>query len=287
MAPAAAPPPSAGLLLLSLADGSVRAVRALGEDPVAVALSPDGRRAYVSDNAPGIVRAVDLPSLRVLWETQVGGRPGPLLAAGEQVLVSLFEAGQVAALAAADGSPLARHPVGRGPGQLAVVAGAVLVACADGRLWGLDGTSRPAGAGFGLAAGPGGAWTADYADGRLVRAEDGLAVALPPGLHPFWLTAAGGGVLAAAEGDDEDRDAGAVLELDAGLRLQPRAAARDPDQVEAAGGRLFVAAHADRHVLVVESGSSRRWVWAPGAAPVAVAPDTALGLLLVVTDARE
>jgi len=63
--------------------------------------------AYVSDNRPGRVRAIALPSLRVLWTTDVGGRPGPLLATLDAVYVSLFDAGQVAELAVADGAVIA------------------------------------------------------------------------------------------------------------------------------------------------------------------------------------
>ena len=69
------PPPASGLLLLDLAQGGVRGTLSLGADPLAVALSPDGRTAYVSDNAPGAVDAVSLPDLRLRWSTRTGGRP--------------------------------------------------------------------------------------------------------------------------------------------------------------------------------------------------------------------
>jgi hypothetical protein len=241
--------------------------------------------AYVSDNRPGRVRAVALPSLRVLWTVDVGGRPGPLLASLDALYVSLYEAGQVAELALADGAVVARHAVGKGPGQLALAGGAVLVHCADGEVWDLAGGHRPGGgAGFAL----GGGWSAAYASGALLRLADGASLASPPHLHPFWLAPGSGSTAyAAAEGDDEDRDPGAVLVV-AGDRVDILAPARDPDQVAYLAGRVFTAAHADHEVLVLDAaGQAPARHWAAGSSPVALATDPRLGLLIVVVNATE
>jgi hypothetical protein len=131
-------------------------------------------------------------------------------------------------------------------------------------------------------------WVGGYAAGTLKRLEDGLVVTLPPHLHPFWLTAGPGDALyVAAEGDDEDRDPGAVLELAHGT-VRSLAAARDVDQVEVAAGRVYAAAHGDRAVIVLDATSGAvLGRWARGTNPVALAADPQLGVLVVVTDARE
>jgi hypothetical protein len=283
--PSGARAPAAGLLLLGLADGSLRAQQALGEDPVSVELAADGAVAYVSDNRPGRVLAIALPSLHVLWSADPGGRPGPLLATLDALYVSLFEAGQVAELAPADGAVVARHNVGKGPGQLALDGGAVLVHCEDGEVWDLAGGHRPGGGpGFAL----GGGWSAAYDSGTLLRLADGATLASPPHLHPFWLApGAGSTAYAAAEGDDEDRDPGAVLVLADG-RVDVLARPHDPDQVAYLAGRVFTAAHADHEVLVLDAaGKAAPRHWAAGSGPVALATDPRLGLLIVVVNARE
>ena len=284
---APAPPPAAGLLVYGL-DGGLRASAALGRDPLAVALASDGATAYVSDNAAGVVRAVAVPRLRLRWQAAVGGRPGPLLAVAGRLLVSLFESAQVAELDPSDGRLLARHPVGPGPGQLLLAAGRVLVACSDGRVWDLAGGSRPAGPGFALGLGAGGTWASDQAGGALVRLEDGRRLQLPPGLHPFWAAAGPEGSLwVTAEGADEDADPGAVVVVDGSLRPRVVAAPRDPDALAAAGGRVYVAAHGERELLVLDSAGRRLATWGRGSSPVAVAVDTRQALLVVVTNARE
>lgn len=284
--PAGAPstPPAAGLLLLGLADGSPRGVLALGGDPVAVEVSADGATAFVSDNRGGRVLALALPSLRTVWTSDVGGRPGPLLAGLDAVYVSLYDAGQVAELAAADGTVRARHPAGRQPGQLSIGAGgSVLVHGAEG-VRDLDGGGHGGGAGFAL----GGGWSGDYDTGTLLDLDSGSTLPSPPHLHPFWLTAGPGTTAyAAAEGDDEDHDPGAVLEVTPnGVRTLARP--KDPDQVAYLSGRVFTAAHADHEVLVLDAaGRAAPQHWAVGSAPVALATDPRLGLLIVVVNAAE
>ncbi len=278
-----ASPPSAGLLLLSLADGSERARLSFGQDPLAVVVDETANVAYVSDNAPGDVYAVALDRPRVLWKTQVGGRPGPLLLSGGHLLTSLYADGMVAELDAGSGQVLKRYTVGKGPGEL---AGAGQVACADGTVWDLAGHALPAAPGFALAAGPGGLWTADYNGGALVRVSDGARVALPAHAHAFWLaTGVADDLLVAAEGGQEDQDPGLVLRMGDDLRPRVVAVARDPDQVAEAGGQLFVAAHGDRAVKVVQGGALA--TWSRGAGVVALAPAPQLGLLVVLVNARE
>jgi hypothetical protein len=281
-------PPAAGLVLVGISDGAFRGQLALGSDPVAVTISADGRTAYVSDNQPGIVYAISLPELKVRWKTVVGGRPGPLLAGLDFVFVSLYEAGRVAELDARSGTVLNQHRVGPAPGQLVLDDGRVQVACGDGRVWDLEGASRPGGRGFGLAAAGGQLWSTDYEGGALVRVGDGIRVALPPGLHPFWLSAGPNDrILIAAEGADEDRDPGAALLMDRSLTLTNLAVARDPDLVLEWDQRVYIAAHAERRVTVLGKAPGRVSHWMPGAAVVALAVDPGLGLLVAVTNAGE
>jgi len=278
-----AAPPSAGLLLLSLADGSERARLSFGQDPLAVVVDETANIAYVSDNAAGDVYAVALGKPRVIWKTLVGGRPGPLLVSGGHVLTSLYSDAAVAELAAGSGQFLRRYSVGRGPGEL---AGEGQVACADGTVWDLAGHTTRAGPGFALAAGPGGLWTSDYDGGALVRVSDGARVSLPPHAHAFWLaTGVAHDLLVAAEGDREDQDPGFVLRMGDDLRPRVVGVARDPDQVAEVGGKLFIAAHGDRAVKVVQGGATA--TWSRGAGVVALAPAPQLGLLVVLVNARE
>lgn len=252
-------PPAAGVMLLSLSSGALVRQRAVGEDPLAVTLAPDGGIAYVVDNELGDVFALRLPALTQAWRTHVGGAPGPALVAGGTLYVSEYDTGLAAALDRRTGRPLGTLAVGPHPGELVLHDGAVTAA---------------GGAGFGLADVAGSLWTW----GRL---------ATLPGLHPFWLQAGRPGeLLATEEGTPEDTAAGAVLAIDtANGDVSTIATPRDPDEVVRAGADVFIAAHGDRDVLVLRSGEPVRW--AQGAEAVAVAPDTRLGLLVVVTDADE
>ncbi|TMF84708.1 MAG: hypothetical protein E6I08_15145 [Chloroflexi bacterium] len=174
--PATAPfsPPSEGVLLVGLADGSQRGQLALGGDPLAVEVSGDGGTAYVSDNRGGRVLALSLPALRKLWTAEVGGRPGPLLATLDTLYVSLYDAGEVAELDPATGAVRARHPAGRQPGQLALdPGGAVLVESAEG-VRDLDGRARGGGPGFAL----GGGWSAAYDSGVLTQVGSGFEISV-------------------------------------------------------------------------------------------------------------
>jgi hypothetical protein len=267
-APASAPPE--GVLLLTLG-GGFRGSRALGGDPIAVAVSSDGRTAFIADNAGGWVRALSVPELEPRWTARVSGRPGPIVVSGTSVLVSLFGAAEVLELAAADGSVIAHHPACIGPGQIVMTMRGVMTACAA--------------QGFGAAWSGMTLWRADAA-GAVLKGEE--RIPLPPHMHPFWLEADGsGGVLVAAEGDREDRDPGAVFEVGADAEVRRLLTARDPDQVLLAGDRLLVAAHGERAVLAADRSGTATGRWAPGSAPVALAADAPLGLLVVVTNARE
>jgi DNA-binding beta-propeller fold protein YncE len=272
-APAAVP--QTGLLLLDLRTGSVRGSAAVGEDPLAIAVAPDGRTAYVSDNAPGLVRAVSLPELKVRWTAHTGGRPGPILVTLDEILVSVYETNEIVALDPATGAIGARTPTCAGPGQLALVKGAVVAACAA------DG-------GFALVALGQESWIGLYSTGALKRREDGTVVPLPPHLHPFWLSAGPGNALfVAAEGDDEDHDPGGVIEV-RGSEVRILSTARDVDQVEVAAGRVFAAAHGERAILVLDAVTGAAQArWAQGTNPVALAADLPLGVLVALTDARE
>jgi DNA-binding beta-propeller fold protein YncE len=287
-APATHTFPATGLVLLSLKDGSPRGSANIGSDPVAVITSDDGAMAYVADSSPGDVYAVTLPALEVAWKTHVGGAPFGLLLTGGRLLVSLFSGAAVVELDPARGTLLSIHPVAQGAGAMAVASdGRVVVAGASGHLSYLDGTSTPAGNGYGVANVGGTIWTADFHGAALVRTVDHQRVALPLAVSPFWLApGAPGTLLVAAEGANEDSDPGAVLayETTAGTFVV-LARPRDPDQVVWSGSKVLVAAHGDRQVLSIDSGTIK--AWGQGAAAVALAPDAPLGLLVVAVNAHE
>ncbi|HVC77200.1 MAG TPA: hypothetical protein VND96_11880 [Candidatus Micrarchaeaceae archaeon] len=280
--------PATGLLLLSLSDGSQRGSATIGSDPVAVITSDDGGIAYIADSSPGDVYAVTLPALKVAWKTHVGGAPFGLLLNGGRLLVSLFSGAAVVELDPARGTLLSSHPVAQGAAAMAVADdGRVVVAGVRGQLSYLDGTSIPAGAGFGVANVGGQIWTADFHAAELVRTVDHHRVSLPLAVSPFWLApGAPGTLLIAAEGAHEDSDPGAVLTYEAtGGNFVVLARPRDPDQVVWSGSKVLIAAHGDRQVLSIEAGKIT--AWAQGAAAVALAPDAPLGLLVVAVNAHE
>jgi outer membrane protein assembly factor BamB len=279
--------PATGLVLLSLNDGSRRASASVGTDPVAVIVAANGDMAYVADSSPGDVYAVSLPSLTVAWKRHVGGAPFGLLLNGGRLLVSLFSGAAVVELDPASGAKLASHTVVQGPAAMSVaVDGRVIVAGTSGRVGYLDGTSVPAGNGFGVAVVNGQIWTADFQRADLVRAGD-HRVALPLHVSPFWLAPGGmTTLLVAAEGANEDSDPGAVFSFDTATEtFTTLARPRDPDQAVRSGSKVLVAAHGDREVLAIDAAMSS--VWAPGAAAVAVAPDSPLNLLVVAVNAHE
>jgi DNA-binding beta-propeller fold protein YncE len=274
-------------VLLSLTDGSKRAVASIGTDPVAVIVSDDGATAYVADSAPGDVYAVGLPDLKVRWKQHVGGAPFGLLLHSGGLYVSLYDGGSVVELSPASGARLRSVSVVPRPAAMSVDAdGRLIVAGTSGRVEYLDGTSLPGGSGFGIAAVGRQIWTADYERAELVRA-DGRRVGLPAPVFAFWLSPGPAGhLLIAAEGPREDSDPGRVFDLDAStLEFTTLATPRDPDQVVLSGSRIFVSAHGDQDVLVIDGSATS--AWAQGAAAVGLAPDPALNLLLVVTNAHE
>jgi DNA-binding beta-propeller fold protein YncE len=280
--------PESGLLLLSLNDGSAKRSAAIGSDPVAVIVSGDGSLAYVADSSPGDVYAVRLPELKVAWKHHVGGAPFSLLLHGGRLFVSLFSGALVVELDSTNGAQLATHTVHDGPAVLEVSPdGRVMVAGTRGVVDYMDGTSAPAGHGFGVAVVGGQVWTADYERAELVRVGDGRRVGLPLPVFPFWLApGASGTLLISAEGGTEDTDPGGVFSFDPMTGVfNTLARPRDPDAVVQSGAAVLVAAHGDRQVLAIHG--SRTNAWAAGAGVVALAPDPALGLLVTVVNAHE
>lgn len=274
-------------MLLSLKDGSQRASASIGADPVAVIVSDDGRVAYMADSSPGDVYAVKLPDLSVAWKQHVGGAPFGLLLHGGLLFVSLFSGAAVVELDPVDGAQRASHAVPQGAGVLGVAPdGRVMVAGTRGNVDYVDGASTPAGHGFSVAVVAGEIWTADYERAELVRVGDGHRVGLPLPLFPFWLApGAAGTLLIAAEGGTEDSDPGGVFSFDRAGTFKTLASPRDPDQVLQSGSKVLVAAHGDHEVLAIDGGLTDHW--ALGSAPVAIASDPALNLLVVAVNANE
>jgi DNA-binding beta-propeller fold protein YncE len=288
-APAASnqPYPATGLVLLSLTDGSTLASASIGTDPVAVIVSADGSFAYVADSAPGDVYGVKLPDLKVAWKQHVGGAPFGLLLQSGSLFVSLYDGGSVVELNPATGAKVRSVALTPRPAAMSVdAAGRLIVAGTSGRVEFLDGTSLAGGAGFGIAAVGDQIWTADYERAELVRA-DGRRVGLPLPVFPFWLSAGDPGhLLVTAEGPREDSDPGGVFDLNtATLQFTTLATPRDPDQVIMSGSRIFVPAHGDNNVLVIDGGA--KLIWAQGIAPVSLAVDPKQNRLVVVTNSHE
>jgi outer membrane protein assembly factor BamB len=280
--------PATGIVLLSLQDGSQKGAATIGTDAVAVIVSDDGRVAYLADSSPGDVYAADLPSMHVKWKSHVGDAPFGLLLFGGHLLVSLFDTTAVVELDPSSGKQLARHTVPQGPAVMTLdTMGTLLVAGTRGNVARLDGSTVPAGHGFGIAVVGGDIWTADYERAELVRAGDGHIVGMPLPLFPFWLAPGKEGtLLIAAEGGTEDTDPGGVFSFNpASGAFTTLAQPRDPDLVLQSGDTVFVAAHGEHAVLDITAG--RTAVWASGTSPVALATDTKLGLLVVAVNAHE
>ena len=272
---------------MSLVDGLKRASASVGTDPVAVIVSADGSVAYVADSEPGDVYGVQLPDLKVAWKQHVGGAPFGLLLHSGSLFVSLYDGGAVVELNPATGAKVRSVSVTPRPAAISLDAnGRVIVAGTSGRVEYLDGTSLPGGPGFGIAAVADQIWTADYERAELVR-SDGRRVGLPLPVFPFWLSAGSPGhLLITAEGPREDSNPGGLFDLNtATLQFTTLATPRDPDQVVMSGSRLFVAAHGDENVLVIDGSTTT--AWAQGIAPVGLAADPVLNLLVVVTNSHE
>jgi DNA-binding beta-propeller fold protein YncE len=252
-----------------------------------VTVSADGAVAYVADSAPGDVYAVRVPGLTVVWKQHVGGAPFGLLLQSGSLFVSLFDAGSVVELDPATGAKIRSVSVTPRPAAMSVDAeGRLIVASTGGRVDRLNGTSLAGGAGFGIAAVGDQIWTADYKSAELVR-SDGRRVGLPLHVFPFWLSAGSANdLLIAAEGNSEDSDPGGVFDLNsATLQFTTLATPRDPDQVLKYGSRVFVPAHGDEHVLVIDGSTTT--AWAQGISPVGIAIDPMHNLLVVVTNSHE
>ena len=280
--------PESGLVLLAIKDGALRASASIGKDPVAVIVSSDGGTAYLADSAPGDVYAVSLPDLHVAWKQHVGGAPFGLLLHGGRLFVSLFDGAAVLELDPKSGIMMGTHQVPQGAAAMATDAsGQVVVAGTRGQLNVIGGSQLRSGNGFGVALTGGRLWTADYERAELVPAGDDHRVGLPLPLFPFWLApGAGDTLLIAAEGAVEDSDAGGVFSFDPVTgSFKILGTPKDPDQVLQSGSSIFVAAHGDGGVLVLQGDQSI--IWARGSAPVALAPSDSLGLLVVVVNAHE
>jgi sugar lactone lactonase YvrE len=280
--------PETGLVVLSLTDGTYRASTSVGTDPVAVTVSGDGTIAYVADSSPGDVYAVRLSDLAIAWKRHVGGAPFGLLLHAGRLFVSLFSGAAVVELDPATGSKLAVHAVPIGPGAMTIdFQGQVAVAGTGGTVDHLDGTTSPAGKGYGIALVGNTLWSADYQGAALVQVGVGRRIRLPLPVSPFWLaTGSNDTLLIAAEGPSEDSDPGGVFSYDAvGRSFMTLARPRDPDQVIHYGDTVLVAAHGDLDVLAIKNGHTS--AWAPGAAAVAIAADIPLGLLIVAVNAHE
>ena len=275
-------------MLLSIKDGAPRGSASIGQDPVAVIVSDDGHVAYLADSAPGDVYAVSLPNLHVVWRHHAGGAPFGLLLYGGRLFVSLFSGAAVLELDPKTGIMMGTHQVPKGAAAITVDAsGRVVVAGTRGQVNVIDGGQLAAGRGFGIALVGGRIWTADYERAEIVPAGDDHRVGLPLPLFPFWLApGAGDKLLIAAEGAVEDTDPGGVFSFDPMTgAFKILATPRDPDHVLQSGSVIFVAAHGDNHVLVLQDDHSSRW--AQGSAPVALATSDALGLVVVAVNAHE
>ena len=163
----------------------------------------------------------------------------------------------------------------------------VVVAGTRGQLNVIDGGQVAAGNGFGVALAGGRLWTADYERAELVPAGDDHRVGLPQPVFPFWLApGAGNTLLIAAEGATEDTDPGGVFSFDTMTGgFKTLAVPKDPDQVVQFGPSVLVAAHGDHDVLSIQDG--RTSVWARGTAPIALAADPSVDVLVVAVNAHE
>ena len=102
----------------------------------------------------------------------------------------------------------------------------------------------------------------------------------------FWVSSGSPGpLLIGAEGPREDTDPGGVFDLNtATLQFTTLETPRDPDQVIMSGSRVFVSAHGDGRVLVIDGTTTT--AWAQGIAPAGFAVDTTRNLLVVVTNSH-
>ena len=94
-----------------------------GSRPVDVALSPDGKRAWVSHGDSGDLRVLDAVSLDVLATIPVGPRAWwtALTPDGSRLYVTVGRAGDVAVVDTAAGKVITRIPAGKLPWGVALV----------------------------------------------------------------------------------------------------------------------------------------------------------------------
>ncbi len=119
---------AAGCLLLTVGNAVVAraedpaAQRGAYRSPVAVAVSPAGKAAYVSDRTAGNVTILDLAGKKKVAEIALRGKPqGVTLSAdGKTLYVAEHGAGTVAAIDTAASSVTSRFDVGRWPTAVAL-----------------------------------------------------------------------------------------------------------------------------------------------------------------------
>ncbi|MGH3937644.1 MAG: YncE family protein [Pseudonocardiaceae bacterium] len=101
---------------------TVTAILPVGSYPRGVVVSPDGRRAYVTNNGSGSVSVIDTASTAVVATLPVGDNPGAVAVSpdGGRAYVTNFSSGSVSVIDTASTTVTATLTVGDGPGAVAV-----------------------------------------------------------------------------------------------------------------------------------------------------------------------
>jgi YVTN family beta-propeller protein len=159
----------------------------VGNAPHAIAVSPDGARAYVADQFSNDVAVLDLPGRRLLQKIPVPGVPYHLaLRDGRLYVTRLFD-GKVSAIDVATGRAIAEYTVGEGPSQVAVSADGSRLFVAD----------------KGLAFIPGSPIGGKGTDISVIDLAAGTPFTVKVGEGPDAVLIAGGYVLVSALGSNE------------------------------------------------------------------------------------
>ena len=98
----------------------VRAEVPVGDEPRTLAISPDGRHAFVANRTGGSVSVVDLRQEQEVARWLVGAMPYGVVTDGATVYVSEFPLGDVVAIDVATGAQVARTNVGDFPSGMAL-----------------------------------------------------------------------------------------------------------------------------------------------------------------------
>jgi YVTN family beta-propeller protein len=296
--PPAAPAPTASATPAGVPRSSARpvlaAALAVGRDPEGVAVSPDGRTAYVADQGSHEVVAVDTARLRVRARLPLPSTPRFVAVSpdGRRAYVSMFagdgSGSGVAVLDTGSGTVLGVVRTGPKPYALAVapdgrvwvpVHEAGRIEVIDGERRAVVGTIRVPASPHAVAFGPGGrrAYTADHESNVvsvLDRRRRTVLGALRVDRSPHHLAVSGDGTLAVA-----NYDAGTVnLVAPDGRMGRPIRVGRNPQSVgfAADGGHAYVVDEGDGTVSVVDVAARRVSATVRvGSSPrsVAVAPD--------------